>query len=178
MAVVWNEEMIRSHGSLLYRAAWRLTRNRADAEDLVQETFSKAVAAAERFEAGTNLDAWLRRIMINTYISACRKRRWEEGPVDGDIARWHPAFPRTASAEDTVLARLIDADLMMAMRALPRKHRLTVYLADVEGLSYQQIAELISIPPGTVKSCLHRGRRALRAALVAGGPDRATVAGR
>ena len=170
MAIVWDEEMIRRHGLVLYRAAWRLTRNRADAEDLMQETFSKAVASAGRFEAGTNLDAWLRRIMINTYISACRKRRWEEVSIDGEIGGWHRAFPRTASAEDVVLTRMIDADLATAIRALPRKHRLTVYLADVEGLSYQRISELTSIPPGTVKSCLHRGRRALRAALIAGGP--------
>ena len=167
MAVIWDEKTIRAHATVLYRMAWRLTRNRADAEDLVQETFAKSVAPAARFEAGTNLDAWLCRIMINTYISACRKRRPEEVPLDGDMAEWHRAFPRTASAEDVVLARMVDADLVTAIRALPRRHRLTVYLADVEGLSYQQISELTGITPGTVKSGLHRGRRALRAALTA-----------
>lgn len=165
MAVDWDEDMIRGHASVLYRAAWRLTHNRADAEDMVQETFAKAVASAGRFEDGTNLEAWLRRIMINTYISARRKRRLEEVLIDADVAGWHPSFPRTASAEDMALARIIDADVVAAMRALPRKHRLSVYLADGEALSYQQISELTGIPVGSVKSCVHRGRRALHSAI-------------
>jgi RNA polymerase sigma-70 factor, ECF subfamily len=165
MAVIWDEDMIRAYASVLHRTARRLTRNRTDAEDLVQETFAKALAAADRFEHGTNLNAWLHRIMINTYITACRRRRCDEIPVDDDMADWHQAFTRAASAEDLALSRIIDADVVTAIRALPEKHRLTVYLADAEGLDYKQIAGIAGMPVGSVKSSLHRARGTLRAVL-------------
>jgi len=165
MAVIWDEDMIREYASALHRTARRLTHNRTDAEDLVQETFAKALAASDRFEHGTNLNAWLHRIMINTYITARRRRRCTEILVGDDIADWHRAFARAASAEDLVMSRMIDADVVTAMRALPEKHRLTVYLADAEGLAYKQIAGIAGMPVGSVKSSLHRARCSLRAAL-------------
>jgi len=165
MAVIWDDDMIREFASTLLRTARRLTRDRTDAEDLVQETFAKALAAADRFEHGTNLNAWLHRIMINTYITARRRRRCTEILVDDDIADWHRAFGGTASAEDLVMSRMIDADVVTAIRALPERHRLTVYLADAEGLDYKQIAGIAGMPVGSVKSSLHRARCALRAVL-------------
>jgi RNA polymerase sigma-70 factor, ECF subfamily len=149
-----------------------MTRNAEDAEDLVQETLAKAFAASARFGTGANLNAWLHRIMASTFISWYRKRR--RGPLlvpaqctgGRDIRSYESAGSR--SAEDQVVARLINDDLVAAMLALPYKHRITVYLADVEGLKYQEISDRTGIPVGTVKSCLHRGRTALRAALAVG----------
>lgn len=165
MAVAWDDDMIRGRAGELLRVAWRLTGNRADAEDLVQETFARALAGSGQFRAGSNLDAWLYRIMVNAHISAYRKRRRVQFVSDESLAGWHEAFPAAVSAEDLVLSGTFDGDVAAAMRALPEKRRLAVYLADVEGLSYRQIAERAGISVGTVRSCLHRGRRALRTAL-------------
>lgn len=158
----------------LYPAAFRMTRNTHDAEDLVQETLAKALAASARLQPGTNLDAWLHRIMSNTFISWYRKRQREQQLVPGMLAGGYVTRSYkdagSRSAEDQVVASLIDHDLVAAMRALSRKRRVTVYLADVEGLSYQQISDWTGIPVGSVKSSLHRGRTALRAALAARGP--------
>ena len=147
---VWAEDALRAFAARLHPTALRITRNALDAEDLVQETFAKALAASGQFERGTNLNAWLHRIMINTFISGYRKRRAE---------------PHFVPAEDQVLSYLLHADLTAALRALPHRHRMVVFLSDLEGLGYQQISAVTGIPLGSVKSCLHRARRKLRAEL-------------
>ena len=164
---VWAEDALRANATSLYPAALRITGNAPDAEDLVQETFAKALAASGRFQPGTNLNAWLRRIMINTFISGYRKRRAEPQFVTGDDigSRLLSAQSRDGSAEDQVVGRLLDADLTAALRALPDRHRMVIYLADLEGLGYQQIVALTGIPLGSVKSCLHRARHRLRGQL-------------
>jgi RNA polymerase sigma-70 factor, ECF subfamily len=163
---VWAEDVLRAYGTSLYPAALRMTRNAQDAEDLVQETFVKALAASERFQPGTNLNAWLRRIMINTFISGYRKSRGEPQFVSGDALGsgllW---FQSICSAEDQVVGRLLDPGVIAALRELPDKHRIVVYLADLEGLGYRQISALTGIPLGSVKSSLHRARYRLRAEL-------------
>jgi RNA polymerase sigma-70 factor, ECF subfamily len=169
---VWAEDVLRAYTTSLYPAAVRITGNAADAEDLVQETFIKALAASERFRPGTNLNAWLRRIMINTFISGYRKRRAGPQFVSGDAAGSQLLCARSHddSAEDQVVGRLLDADLTAALRALPDKHRMVVYLADLEGLGYRQISALTGLPLGSVKSCLHRARYMLRTKLGAYAP--------
>ena len=164
---VWAEDALRANATSLYPAALRITGNAPDAEDLVQETFAKALTASGRFQPGTNLNAWLRRIMINTFISGYRKRRAEPQFVTGEAigARLLSAQSRDGSAEDQVVGRLLHADLTAALRALPDRHRTVIYLADLEGLGYQQISALTGIPLGSVKSCLHRARYRLRAEL-------------
>jgi RNA polymerase sigma-70 factor (ECF subfamily) len=166
---VWAENVLRSFATSLYPAALRITGNAPDAEDLVQETFAKALAASGRFQPGTNLNAWLRRIMINTFISGYRKRRAEPQFVTGDAlgSQLLCAQSRDGSAEDQVVGRLLDGDLAAALRALPYRHRMVIYLADLEGLGYRQISSLTGIPLGSVKSCLHRARYRLRADLAA-----------
>jgi RNA polymerase sigma-70 factor (ECF subfamily) len=164
---VWAEDVLRAFVTSLYPAALRMSGNAPDAEDLVQETLAKALSASGRFEPGTNLNAWLRRIMTNTFISGYRKRRAEPRFVTADAAgsQLLRAPSHDGSAEDQVVGRLLDADLTAALRALPDRHRTVVYLADLEGLGYQQIAALTGIPLGSVKSCLHRARYRLRAEL-------------
>ena len=144
-----------------------MTGNPPDADDLVQETFAKALAASGQFQPGTNLTAWLRRIMLNTFISGYRKRRAEPQFVtaDGTGSRLLYAQSHDGSAEDQVFRRLLDASLTAALRALPDRQRMVVYLADLEGLGYQQICALTGIPLGSVKSSLHRARSRLRAEL-------------
>ena len=167
---VWTDDTIRRHAAWLGRAALGLTRNAADAEDLVQETFAKAFASSDRFRPGTNLGRWLYRIMFNTFADDYRKRRREPQLTTDLTGRgaelpWSPNPADGRSAEEHVLERLVHAEIVAAIQALPPGYRLTVYLADVIGLGYRQIADLTGVSMGTVKSSLHRGRGQVRARL-------------
>ena len=156
----------------LYGTALRMTRSPADAEDLVQDTYAKAFAAFRSYEQGTNLRAWLFRILRNTFINNYRKaqRQPSSGPseelTDGqllDLEQRNSGGVR--SAENEALERLGDDEIAAAMATIPEDFRTAVYLADVEGFSYKEIADIMETPVGTVMSRVHRGRKALRALL-------------
>ncbi len=153
----------------LYSAALRMTRNPADAEDVVQETFLKAYRAYDSFTEGTNLKAWLYRILTNTYINKYRKAQRRPNEVElGELQdlylykRLGESSGATESAESTALDMFVDEDIVDAIESLPENFRLPVLYADVEGFSYKEIAEILDIPIGTVMSRLHRGRKALQ----------------
>jgi len=153
----------------LYGAALRMTRNPADAEDLVQESYMKAFAAFHQFKQGTNLKAWLYRILTNTFINTYRKKQRQPKEAMGDgVEDWqlHHAESHSSlglrSAEMDALDRMPDSAVKNAMNELPPDFRLAVYLADVEGFSYKEIAEIMETPIGTVMSRLNRGRTLLR----------------
>ena len=153
----------------LYAAALRMTRNPADAEDLVQEAYLKAYAAFHQYQPGTNLKAWLYRILTNTFINSYRKKQRQPQETGGDtIEDWQIARAANhtssdgKSAEIEALERIPDSDIKKALQALPDDFRMVVYYADVEGLPYKEISQIMDTPMGTVMSRLHRGRRQLR----------------
>jgi RNA polymerase sigma-70 factor, ECF subfamily len=156
----------------LYSSALRMTRNPTDAEDLVQETVLRAYRGFAGFQEGTNLKAWLYRILTNSFINTYRKKQREPVTVEGpdDIDEWYlydrlGARSVEPSAESEVLEQLPDEDVQRALETLPEGFRMAVLLADVQGFSYKEIAEMLAIPIGTVMSRLHRGRKALEKAL-------------
>lgn len=164
----------------LYAAAMRMTRNPADAADLVQETFVKAFQAFGQFQQGTNLKAWLYRIQTNTFINIYRKnqRNPYQGTID-ELEDWQlggaesvTQSTSTRSAEAEAIDHLPDSAVKDALQAIPEDFRLAVYFADVEGFSYQEIADIMKTPVGTVMSRLHRGRRLLRESLADYARDR------
>jgi RNA polymerase sigma-70 factor, ECF subfamily len=169
----------------LYGAALRMTRNPQDAEDLVQETMLRAYRAFDRFEAGTNLKAWLFRILTNAYINTYRKKQREPQKVSADelqdfdlyqeLKNHDPQFSETP--ESIVLNSLVDSDIMDAIDDLPEQFRLAVMLSDVEDFSYAEMAEIMDVPMGTVMSRLHRGRKALQKRLWELARDRGIVKG-
>ena len=155
----------------LYSAALRMTRNPADAEDLVQETFLKAYRGYHTFEEGTNLKAWLYRILTNSYINRYRKQ--SRRPTEVELGELEDLYlyrrlksgagdGATRSAEEAVLESFVDEDVREAVESLPEHFRMPVLLADVEGFSYKEIADIMDVPIGTVMSRLHRGRKALQ----------------
>ena len=154
----------------LYAGALRMTRNPADAEDLVQDTMVRAYRAFNRFEPGTNLKAWLFRIMTNAYINTYRKKQREPQKVSQDdveefdlyqeLKNRNPEYE--ATPETLVLDSLVDSDILEAIDELPEQFRMAVVLSDIEGFSYAEMAEIMDVPMGTVMSRLHRGRKALQ----------------
>jgi RNA polymerase sigma-70 factor (ECF subfamily) len=169
----------------LYAAALRMTRNPADAEDLVQETMLRAYRAFDRFEPGTNLKAWLFRILTNAYINVYRKRQREPQKLSQDevedfdlyqqLKDHDPQF--SATPESIVLDSLVDSDILEAIDSLPEQFRLAVILSDIEGFTYAEMAEIMGVPMGTVMSRLHRGRKALQRVLWEIARDRGIVKG-
>jgi RNA polymerase sigma-70 factor (ECF subfamily) len=165
-------QLAMEHMPALYSAALRLTRNPADAEDLVQETYLRAYRGFGGFSEGTNLRAWLYRILTNTYINSYRaaRRRPEVADVEDveDLYLYHRLAgdgSSSRSAEEEALASFTDDEVKAAIESLPEAFRIAVLLADVEGFSYKEIAEITDVPIGTVMSRIHRGRRALQKAL-------------
>jgi RNA polymerase sigma-70 factor (ECF subfamily) len=161
------EEQALPHAPQLYAVALRLTHQHCDAEDLVQDTLARAYAKFYQFTPGTNLGGWLYRILLSTFYSGCRQRSRRPAEVltaENTGGRAAPT-PAARSAEVEALGRLGDSDVLRALAALPIAYKAVIYLADVEGYRYAEIADLLNIPVGTVMSRIHRGRAMLRAKL-------------
>ena len=172
------------HMDSLYAGALRMTRNPADAEDLVQETYLKAYRGFGGFEEGTNLKAWLYRILTNTYINSYRAKQRRPDETDLDEVEDMYLYRRlggleaaraSRSAEDELMDLFTEAEVKDALESLPESFRMAVLLADVEGFAYKEIAEILDIPIGTVMSRLHRGRKALQKRLYEFAVDRGLV---
>jgi RNA polymerase sigma-70 factor (ECF subfamily) len=157
----------------LYNAAYRMARNPQDAEDLVQETYLKAYKYYDKFEEGTNLKAWLFKILKNTFINSYRKK--QQAPPKADFADIEESFEsivrddsgqQALTPEEELLEKVLDEDVQRAIEELPHDYRMVVLLADLEGFSYKEIADILEIPVGTVMSRLYRGRRLLEEALL------------
>lgn len=152
----------------LYAAALRYTKNPEDAQDLVQDTYAKAYTSFHQFEPGTNLKAWLYRVLTTTFINTYRKEQRRPQTSDSELEDWQIAEASShtsdqgKSTEDVVLENLPDSDIKKALAEIPEEFRMVVYLADVEGFAYKEIAEIVGVPAGTVMSRLHRGRKQLR----------------
>jgi RNA polymerase sigma-70 factor (ECF subfamily) len=168
------EQIVEAHLNGLFGAALRLTRNRTNAEDLLQETFLRAWRSFRTFRTGTNARAWLYRILMNAYIDLYRKATREPEIVDqDDVDEFYlyskvqesDEYRRAGNPEEAFLQTLMDADVKTALESLPETFRAVVMLADIEGFSYKEIAEILDIPIGTVMSRLHRGRKQLQVAL-------------
>jgi len=176
------EEQALPYMDQLYGAAMRMTRNPADAADLVQETFVKAYQAFGSFQQGTNLKAWLYRIQTNTFINSYRKHQRDPYQTStDDLEEWQlvgesQTATASRSAEAEAIDHLPDSDVKDALAAIPEDFRLAVYLADVEGFAYQEIADIMKTPVGTVMSRLHRGRKLLREKLRDYARDRGILA--
>ena len=167
----------------LYAAAMRYTKNPEDAQDLVQDTYAKAYTSFHQFEPGTNLKAWLYRVLTTTFINTYRKDQRRPQTSDSELEDWQidQAQSHTSdlgkSAEVEALENLPDSDIKNALQELPEEFRMAVYLADVEGFSYKEIAEIVGVPAGTVMSRLHRGRKQLREKLTDYARERGYVKG-
>src|SRR5215207_5351714 len=148
--------------SALYAAALRMTRNPSDAEDLVQETFLRAYRGFEGFQEGTNLKAWLYKILTNTFINQYRAKKRRPDQVELDDVEDFYIFRRLGGLEAADAAYTPDAEVKEALESIPEQFRMAVILADVEGFSYKEIADILEVPIGTVMSRIHRGRRALQ----------------
>lgn len=161
------------HATQLYRAAFRLTRDHGHAEDLVQETLTRAYVKFDQFTPGTNLGGWLYRILLSTFYTGCRQRRRRPAEVlapEQDTG--HVRVPSARSAETEALGSMGDSAIVRALAELPEGYKTVIYLADVEDFQYAEIADMLGIPIGTVMSRAHRGRRMLRAKLGAERPTR------
>ena len=164
--------------SQLYAAALRYTKNAHDAQDLVQDTYAKAFTSFHQYQDGTNLKAWLYRILSTTFINTYRKGQRQPQIATAELEDWQIAAASShtsdqgKSAEDEVLENLPDGDIKRALAAIPEEFRMAVYFADVEGYSYKEIAEILDVPAGTVMSRLHRGRKLLRESLMEYAQDR------
>ena len=167
----------------LYAAAMRYTKNPEDAQDLVQDTYAKAYTSFHQFEPGTNLKAWLYRVLTTTFINTYRKDQRRPQTSDSELEDWQIAEASShtsdqgKSSEDVVLENLPDSDIKTALAEIPEEFRMAVYLADVEGFSYKDIAEIVGVPAGTVMSRLHRGRKQLREKLTDYARERGYVKG-
>ena len=162
------EEEALAQTDALYRVALRLTRNPAEADDLVQETYLKAFRSAGRFERGTNLRAWLFTILMNTHRNSRRDATRDPIEVDSEVVEQAQAMPgRAATPEDLLIDATMDVDVKAALDALPETFRAAVWLRDVEEFSYAEIARMLDVPAGTVMSRISRGRKLLYEQLVA-----------
>lgn len=166
------EKQALSHTESLYNTALRMTHNPQDAEDLVQEAFYKAFRSIHQFEEGTNLRAWLFKILVNTHISQYRKNAKDPATAGYDdveeFSLYSQVRSRAASPDDTpadILNQFLDKDIRAAIQALPQQFKDVVTLVEIEGFSYQEAADILSVPVGTIMSRLFRGRKLLQKSL-------------